>query len=98
MFLQALESVHQFSVACPQIYFGCLICLVLVVSKGWYTLGKMQPAAIGSPAPASALARRRIVFYPCDHAVMVLIANLVFIGRFITDQDTIAATVAVKVT
>jgi len=51
MFLQALANVHQFSVACPHIYFGSLICLVLVVSKGWYTLGRMQVAAIGLLLP-----------------------------------------------
>jgi hypothetical protein len=98
MFLQALESVHQFSVACPSIYFGTLILLVLVVSKGWYTLGKMQPAAVVSPAPTMAPVRPRCVFYPQNHTVMVLIANLVIMGKLESNNDTVAATIALKVT
>jgi hypothetical protein len=98
MFLQALESVHQFSVACPSIYFGTLIFLVLVVSKGWYTLGKMQLAAIGAPAPTKAPARPRCVFYPHNHTVLVLIANLVIMGKLESNHDTVAATIALKVT
>ena len=95
--LQAIQTIYQFSVVHPTPYFGSLALLALVVCFGWYRLGTMQPARV-SPALASAPARRRVVFYKKSQEFVLSNANLAILGSIESSGDTIAATIALKVT
>jgi hypothetical protein len=96
--LQLIQALHQFSVVNPSLYFGSLACLALIVCKGWYRLGSLNALAYVSPAPISAPVRPRFVFYRRSTAVVLTLANLLILASFESNNDTIAATIAVKVT
>jgi hypothetical protein len=94
--LQAIQNLHMLSVLHPSLYFGTLMLLAVIVCPGWYKLGRLQAAAVVSPAMAPA--RRRVVFYKKSQAFVLSIANLVILGSLESSGDTIAATVALRVT
>jgi hypothetical protein len=96
--LQAIQNLHMLSVLHPSLYFGTLMLLAVIVCPGWYKLGRLQAAAVASPAPVMAPARRRVVFYKKSQAFVLSIANLVILGSLESSGDTIAATVALRVT
>jgi hypothetical protein len=94
--LQTIQNLHALSVLYPSLYFGCLVLIALVVCPGWYKLGCLQVASV-SPAPI-APARPRWIFYRRSTAVVFQIANLLILGSIESKNNTIAATIAVRVT
>lgn len=96
--LQFINAIHNFSIINPTLYFGSLLVLLLIVLRGCYCLGSMNALALVSPAPYSAPARPRFVFYRRSTAIVLQIANLLILGSIETNNNTLAATIAVKVT
>jgi hypothetical protein len=96
--LQFINALHNFSLINPTAYFGSLLVLLLIVLRGWYRLGSLHALALVSPAPQSAPARQRFVFYRRSTAVVLQVANLLILGSIESNNDTIAATIAVRVT
>jgi len=95
--LQAIHTLHTFSILHPSLYFGFLALLTCIVCPGWYRLGRLQLASV-SPAPTFAPARQRFIFYRRSTSIVLQIANLLFFGQLVTQEDGIAATIAVKCT
>jgi hypothetical protein len=96
--LQFIQEIHTYSVLYPSAYFGLLVLLASVVCPGWYKLGCLQTAAVCSPAPTLVPARPRFVFYRRGYAVVLQVSNLLILGSISASNNTIAATIAVKVT
>jgi hypothetical protein len=96
--LPVINALHHFSIINPTLYFGTLLVLLLIVLRDWYRLGSMNALAVTSPAPQAAAARPRFVFYCRSTAVVLQIANLLILGSIESKNDTIAATIAVRVT
>ena len=96
--LQTIQTVHNFSVLNPSLYFGSLLVLLLVVLRGWYCLGSLNALALVSPAPMLRLRSPRFVFYRRGYAVVLTLANLLILASIELNNDTIVATIAVRVT
>lgn len=96
--LQFINAVHNFSVLNPSLYFGSLLVLLCIVLRGWYRLGSLNALALVSPAPQSAPARTRFVFYRRSTSIVLTLANLLILASIESNNNTIAATIAVKVT
>ena len=92
-----LQAIHHLSQIHPYHYWSAILVLLLVVIRGWYTLGSLNALASVSLAPV-APARPRWIFYRRSTAVMLQIANLLILGSIESNNDTIAATIAVRVT
>jgi len=95
--LQAIYAVHNFSIFNPSLYFGTLLTTLLIVLRGWYRLGSLNALAV-SLAPTSAPACPRWVFYRRSTAIVLQVANLLILGSIESNNNTIAATITVKVT
>jgi hypothetical protein len=96
--LQLIQALHNASVLYPTSYFGILVLIASVLLPGYYKLGKMQVAAAYSPARYSAPSCPRFVFYRRSTSVVLQIANLLILASIESKNDTIAATIAVRVT
>jgi hypothetical protein len=75
------------------LYWSCMITLLLVVCSGWYYLGSTRQVLV-----TSAPARPGFVFYRRSQAVVLTLANLLILASIESNNDTIAATIAVRVT
>ena len=75
------------------LYWSCMITLLLVVCSGWYYLGSTRQV-LATSAPA----RPGFVFYRRSQAVVLTLANLLILASIESNNDTIAATIAVRVT
>jgi hypothetical protein len=69
--LQTINALHQFSVVNPSLYFGALLCMLLIVLRGWYILGVLNSQAWVSPAQQSAPARQRVVLYKKGQVIVL---------------------------
>lgn len=96
--LQTINAVHHFSVMNPTLYFGTLLILSLIVIWGWYRLGTMIALATVSPAPTSAPVCPRWILYRRSTAIVLQVANLLFLGQIVKQENGIASTIALKVT
>jgi hypothetical protein len=97
--LQLIQALHDASILYPTSYFGILGLIASVLMPGYYKLGKMQAAAAYvSPAPYAAPSCPRWVFYRRSTSFVLQVANLLILGNIESKNDTIAATIAVRVT
>jgi hypothetical protein len=97
--LQTINAIHNLSILYPSSYFGLLVLLASVLMPGWYKLGCLQAAAAYvSPAPISQIRSSRFVFYRRSTSIVLQVANLLILGSIESNNDTIVATIAVKVT
>jgi hypothetical protein len=96
--LQLIQTLHNFSVVHPTLYFVPLVLLACVVCPGWYKFGRLQlAAAYASPAPHAA-ARPRVVLYRRGAAVVLQLTGLLILSSLEIRSDGAAFTLAVKVT
>jgi hypothetical protein len=96
--LQTINTIHQFSVVNHTLYFSVLALLTCIVCPGWYKLGRLQvAAAYASPAPMPRLRSSRFVFYRRGYAVVLSVANLLLLASIEFNNNTLAATIALKV-
>jgi hypothetical protein len=95
--LPVINAIHNYSILNPTLYFGSLLVLCCIVLRGWYCLGCMNALAMVTPAPQAA-ARPRFVFYRRSTSVVLQVAHLLILAGIESNHDTIAATLAVKVT
>jgi hypothetical protein len=95
--LPIINTVHHFSVLNPSLYFGSLLVLLYIVLRGWYRLGSLNALAV-SLAQHSAPVCPRWVFYRRGYAIVLQTANLLILGSIESNNNTIAATIALKVT
>jgi hypothetical protein len=77
--LQFIQAIHNFSIINPFLYFGTLLVLLCVVLRGWYRLGSLNALAYVSPAPHSAPARPRFIFYRRSTSIVLQVANLLIL-------------------
>ncbi len=94
--LQAIQTIHNWSILYPGAYFGSVIVLLILVCGGWFRLG-----ASYLPVATSAPARRRLVIHwqpkPFAHRIIATIAGVQIVGTLMADVDCVAASVAVKI-
>ena len=96
--LQFIQVIHNYSILHPSLYFGSLLVVLCIVLRGWYRLGSMNTLAMMSPAPYAAPSCPRWVFYRRSTSFVLQVANLLILGSIESKNDTIAATIAVRVT
>lgn len=97
--LQAIQTIHTYSVVYPSTYWLIMLALFVAICKCWFVMGTLSPACVSSSTPPKiSPARPRCVFHRQSRAIMVLLANLVIVGKLESSGDTIAATIALKVT
>ena len=92
-----LQAIHHLSQIHPYHYWSAILVLLLVVIRGWYTLGSLNALATVSPAPIAPVCPR-FVFYRRSTSIVFQIANLLILGSIESNNNTIAATIAVRVT
>ena len=95
--LQAISTVHTFSVLNHTLYFGFLALLALVVCPGWYKFGRLQLASV-SPAPTFAPVRQRVTLYRKGLAVVLQLTGVLILGSLEVRSDSVAVILAAKFT
>jgi hypothetical protein len=93
--LSLYNTLHTISLVPPLPYWFGLFVLFLIIIRGYYVLGAMGATADPRVSVPVHLGWK---FVPSGRSLMFHVANLVFIGQLISDEGTIAATLALKVT
>lgn len=94
--LQAVQTLHNWSMLYPGAYFGCVIIVLCIICCGWFKLGSMRLATAGA-APARPRFTVGWRFSPFSHTVLCQLANVAIMAKLESGIDYAGASLAVRI-